>query len=87
MRRNKEDLRLIKKHVVPYCIHTSLAELTHTKSKEVDITLDFKSKWIIYRLGMGARTQFVRQRIEQDKMYYMIIVSQSDNTEYKLTVD
>ena len=87
IRRTDKNAELMNKHVIPYCIHTSSTGLIRSKSKEVDITLDFNNKCVEYKLGEGAFKQNVKQPIEQDKMYYMIIFSQSNETEYKLTVD
>ena len=85
IRRTDTDLELLNKHVKPYCIHTSSSGLAKSKFKEVKITLDFKNECVAYRFGTGASTQNIKQRIEKDKTYYMIIVSCSDGAEYRLS--
>lgn len=87
IQRTNKATKLIKKHITPYCIDTLSSGLTRTKSREVDITLDFRTKWITYKFDAGARKESVRHHVEHDKMYYLVILSFCDGTEYELTVD
>ena len=73
IRRTDTDLELLKKHVIPYCIHTSFSGLAKSKFKEVDVRLDFKNGCIKFKFGTGASTQNMKKEIERDKTYYIVL--------------